>query len=81
MPNHTHLVRSISKPGDSGNPEQRLWAASSAAPMAYSDAQPDTAMASEAIAPVGGNLPHDNMMPSLCIHFIIALFGIFPSRT
>ncbi len=25
--------------------------------------------------------PHTNLMPSQCIHFIIALFGIYPSRT
>ncbi len=29
----------------------------------------------------GGGQPHDNMMPSLCINFIIALYGIYPSRT
>lgn len=28
----------------------------------------------------GGNQPHDNIMPSLCLTFIIALTGIFPSR-
>ena len=28
----------------------------------------------------GGNQPHDNMMPALCVSFIIALQGIFPSR-
>ena len=28
----------------------------------------------------GGNQPHTNMMPSLCITFIIALSGIYPSR-
>jgi microcystin-dependent protein len=29
---------------------------------------------------VGGNGPHSNLMPSLCISFVIALTGIFPSR-
>ena len=28
----------------------------------------------------GGSQPHPNLMPSLCITFIIALQGIFPSR-
>ena len=28
----------------------------------------------------GGNQAHPNLMPSLCISFIIALVGIFPSR-
>lgn len=30
--------------------------------------------------PAGGNQPHDNMPPYLCVSFIIALEGIFPSR-
>jgi microcystin-dependent protein len=29
----------------------------------------------------GGNQPHQNMQPYLCISFIISLFGIFPSPT
>ena len=33
-----------------------------------------------ACAVVGGSQPHTNLMPSLCITFIIALQGIFPSR-
>jgi microcystin-dependent protein len=27
---------------------------------------------------VGGSQPHDNLMPYLCVNFIISLFGIFP---
>jgi microcystin-dependent protein len=32
------------------------------------------------VANAGSNLPHPNMMPSLCVTFIIALEGVFPSR-
>lgn len=28
----------------------------------------------------GGSQPHSNLMPSLCVTFMIALVGIFPSR-
>jgi microcystin-dependent protein len=28
----------------------------------------------------GGSLPHTNLMPSLCVTFVIALTGAFPSR-
>lgn len=28
----------------------------------------------------GGNLPHSNLMPALCVTFIISLYGIFPTR-
>lgn len=37
-------------------------------------------LATAAIAIDGGGQPHDNIMPSLCATFIIALAGIFPSR-
>lgn len=31
--------------------------------------------------PVGGSQPHTNMQPYLCVHFIISLYGVFPSPT
>jgi len=31
-------------------------------------------------ANTGGNLPHTNIQPVLCVNFIIALTGVFPSR-
>ncbi len=37
-------------------------------------------MSSAAVSAVGGSQPHSNVMPFLCINFIIALVGIFPSR-
>lgn len=33
------------------------------------------------ISSQGGSQPHENLMPSLCVNFIISLFGIFPSPT
>ena len=41
----------------------------------------DTSFAPNALTTVGGSQPHDNMMPSLCINFIICLEGIYPSRS
>ena len=40
------------------------------------------AMAGDAIAPSGSTAPasHSNLMPTLCVHFIIALVGVYPSR-
>jgi microcystin-dependent protein len=34
----------------------------------------------QAVSSVGGSQPHDNMMPFLCLNFILCLQGIFPSR-
>jgi microcystin-dependent protein len=37
-------------------------------------------MAAGAIGNSGGSQPHDNMAPTLALNYIIAMFGIFPSR-
>ena len=34
----------------------------------------------QSLAPNGGSQPHNNVMPSLCVSFIISMSGIFPSR-
>jgi microcystin-dependent protein len=39
-----------------------------------------TAMSASAITMTGAGQPHTNLMPTLCVHFIVALFGIYPSR-
>jgi microcystin-dependent protein len=38
-------------------------------------------MSSQALAPAGGSLPHNNMQPYLTVYFNIALQGVFPPRT
>ena len=35
----------------------------------------------QTLQPAGGSQPHDNMMPYLCVSFIISLFGIFPTQS
>lgn len=39
-----------------------------------------TDMNTGVVGNTGGSRSHTNLMPFLCIHFIIALFGIYPSR-
>jgi len=80
LPVHEHQARSLDKPGDSGNPENRHWAATSVSPPYYSNAGPDLDMDFGALTSAGGGQAHSNIMPYLCVNFIIALVGIFPSR-
>ncbi|MGO4537881.1 phage tail protein [Paenibacillus sp. 2TAB19] len=84
LPLHTHDVIGSSNTGEASSPANAVWAAS---PLkTYSDglAPPPlppinkVPMSGRAIGVAGGNLPHDNMMPSLTITYIIALYGIFP---
>lgn len=39
-----------------------------------------TTMGNQSIAPTGGGLPHNNMMPYLTMYFNIALQGVYPPR-
>ena len=40
-----------------------------------------TSLNGNAVAPAGGNQPHNNMQPYLTFYFNIALQGVFPPRT
>lgn len=80
LPVHTHNARALDKPGDSGHPQNRHWAATSASPDYYTSDAPDENMDINLITSVGGSRSHSNMMPFLGIHFIIALVGVYPSR-
>ncbi len=46
----------------------------------YSTGAPDVQMPPQSIGVAGGNLPHNNMMPSLVLNYCIALRGVFPAR-
>jgi len=80
LPSHKHDVLASSNAGNSGDPTGNA-SASTAPASSYSTslATPQT-MNSAAISSVGGSRQHSNLMPSICVHFIIALFGIYPTR-
>ena len=63
-------------------PAGNSLAASAAGDRQYAgSSSPNPGMHSNSIAPNGGSQAHDNMPPFLCIHFIIALAGVYPSPT
>lgn len=47
----------------------------------YTTQTPAVAMHPEAIAAAGGGQAHPNLQPFLCVNFVIAVEGIFPSRS
>ncbi len=80
LPPHTHdLKATAATTGRTGTPEPRvqLGTASSAAYGAATNLAP---MAADALAAVGGS-PHENRQPYLGLQYVIALVGIFPSRS
>ena len=79
LASHTHDWNANTAAGDSDAPVGRVTAGN-AAPRIYRAAAQSQALASTTITNAGGGQSHNNLMPTLCINFIIALFGIYPSR-
>lgn len=80
LPSHRHASAS-GNAASAGTPAGNLLADTGAANI-YSNAPPDTVLDAQTdLAAAGGSQPHANLMPFQCVSFIIALFGIFPSRS
>jgi microcystin-dependent protein len=47
----------------------------------YGTDAPKSTIHPSTLGPAGGNQPHTNFQPYLCVDFIISMFGIFPSPT
>jgi microcystin-dependent protein len=88
MPLHNHLVNVSNQPGTNSDPTNGILAAGNSGgrpPVLTSDYAAGTGqtgtLAATAVATAGGNVPHSNLQPFLTVNFIIALVGIFPSRS
>jgi len=82
MPNHTHTLRALSDPGDLFAPANRSLARSRNGAAYQSDSTNNMGdMASQMLPNAGGSQAHNNMQPYLTMNFIIALVGLYPSRS
>lgn len=86
IPAHSHAVIARAPTGSAptGNATHTSPAGSMLAGgsiKAYSSTVPGTTLNMNAatVTAAGGSQPHENMMPYLCVNYIISLFGIFPS--
>jgi microcystin-dependent protein len=80
IPAHSHAFIATTDIANQGSPSGTLCAQPSVSKL-YFAASGAAAMAPNSITPTGGNQPHNNFQPYLCVDFIISLFGIFPSQT
>jgi microcystin-dependent protein len=78
LPVHTHPAVAGNS-GNSNNPAGKIWANWPGAQY-QSQMSGLVMMNAQALSPVGGSQPHDNMLPYLAVNFIISLFGIFPTQ-
>ncbi|MEI6656353.1 MAG: tail fiber protein [Verrucomicrobiota bacterium] len=81
VPAHTHTAVNATVTATTTNPIGAFPATpASGTPYADAGGASMAAGASGGLSSIGGGQSHNNLMPSLCVSFIIALTGIFPSR-
>lgn len=82
LPAHSHALGQANSRADTASPDGNLLARSATGDLQLNNSAGNSvAMGSEAIGSTGGGQPHNNMPPFLCIRFIIALYGVYPSRS
>lgn len=79
LPAHSHVASVQTQQGNTNTPNGAVWA-NSTLDQFGTDTPLQGAMNVSAAGVVGGSQPHSNMMPFLCVNFIIATEGIFPTQ-
>lgn len=81
LPSHTHAVNAVANGGNQAAPTGNLPAVeSTGTSQNYSNAAATGQMGPNMIGNTGGNQPFTVVQPYQCLNYIIALYGIFPSR-
>ena len=79
---HSHAWQATSAAAQERTPIGNAMAETAAANI-YSESEPPqnpVTMAAGMVTNTGGSQSHENIQPFQCIHYIVALFGIYPSR-
>jgi microcystin-dependent protein len=78
LPAHIHPIVAQGAAGNVSSPVAALLAGSTAGQYTSTNANNTSGIV---LNPVGGGLSHSNLQPALCLTYIIALFGIYPSQS
>lgn len=80
MPNHRHGMMISTRGANAGSLSNDNSTYADGLNM-WSSSADGTRLASSAVSSQGGSLAHNNMQPYIAINFIIALVGLYPSRS
>lgn len=81
MAQHSHGLLANNMPGTSYTATAASSLARSVGGNAYQSDASNTDLHADALTDTGGGQAHDNMQPYLAMYFIIALVGLYPSRS
>lgn len=80
LASHTHAFNANTATATAETPADKVLAHGAGVNI-YSAVSQDTSLAPSMVSNSGGSQSHTNLMPTLCVNFIVALFGIYPSRS
>ena len=80
LPAHSHTFNAMNTLATETEPHAPVSYASVGVEI-YAANDNFVGMAAQALETSGGGAPHPNLMPAQCVSFIIALVGIYPSRS
>jgi len=82
VPPHSHNLQVSTSPADLPSPASNSFGDARAAGGNIYTATPTpiVPMSPAAVSTVGGNKPHNNLMPYLTLNWIVSMTGIFPAR-
>ena len=85
MPSHQHGVVAVGRPAEENDPQGRYFGLTVGnnlyvPPTGGSPPSP-TELADQALQAAGGSQAHNNLQPFIAMNFIIALIGLYPSRS
>jgi microcystin-dependent protein len=80
LPAHTHSLNATAAAGNAPSPGGNLVGQSPSGAKIYGVGPSTATMAATMVGNAGGNLPVPIMQPYLCLNYLIALSGVFPSR-
>ncbi len=82
LPRHSHSYNATPAPANVVGPSATGYAARSGNPnKVYSSNAPNADLSEQAVGVTGGGRAHENLQPALVLSFIIALQGLYPSRS
>lgn len=83
LPAHNHTLSANSTAATAYSPTGNMLAAGAGTIQTYNatTTSPVTMNSAVLASTAGGGQSHSNLMPALCVNFIIALAGIYPTRS
>ena len=81
LPPHTHSHAATAFPANTFTPGPTAVTSRAVGGRPYTSAAPDVSLSGAAVENTGGGQAHNNLQPYIGLNYVIALIGIFPSRS